>query len=71
LVSVSRITNIPGLPTVVARAIGRRMETCSSKEGQRMIWLFVLLMMVTLEAPGWLWFVWCICVFSKVFAIKE
>ena len=27
-----------------------------------MIWLFVLVMMITMELPGWLWWLWLLCV---------
>lgn len=27
-----------------------------------MIWLFVLILMIAIEAPSWLWLVWFCCV---------
>lgn len=30
-----------------------------------MIWLFVLVLMFAIEAPGWLWFLWLACVAIK------
>lgn len=30
-----------------------------------MIWFFILALMLAIEAPGWLFFVWAVCVFVK------
>ena len=36
-----------------------------------MIWLFVLLLMLAIEAPGWLFFAWLVSVFIKLLFVMR
>ena len=36
------------------------------KGGLSMIWVFVLILMITIEAPGWLFWVWFFILLFKI-----